>query len=202
MKFFSDHNEIIKFSRDFVKNRINSLEKDVRYCLRETNFPIQYAPFPALLYCFATIDLLGALLEGDASENAQTKNNSIRYMNCFMNYTKEQANLLIRIFRHKLVHLARPKFVYTDNNQGKKIIWRYYHDNPEKHLRIEELDSTINITSTYKIHATHQFNLGIMQFMVDIKDSVERPNGYLHTLEITSDLQTKFVKAIEQIYED
>ena len=37
MKFFSDPNEIIKFSRKFVGNRIDSLEKDVRYCLRENN---------------------------------------------------------------------------------------------------------------------------------------------------------------------
>ncbi len=49
MKFFSDPNEIIKFSRKFVGNRIDSLEKDVRYCLRENNNLIKYAPFPALL---------------------------------------------------------------------------------------------------------------------------------------------------------
>ena len=64
MTIFANPNEMIKFARDFVKNRIYSLEKDVKYCLTESNFPIQYAPFPALLYCFSTIDLLGSLLEG------------------------------------------------------------------------------------------------------------------------------------------
>jgi len=111
MKFFSDANEVIQFSREFVKNRINSLEKDVKYCIMEINSQIQYAPFPALLYCFSTIDLLGSLLEGDASRKADTTNNSKRYMKYFMNYTIEQANLLIDIFRHKLVHLAQPHFV-------------------------------------------------------------------------------------------
>src|SRR5215212_2354572 len=71
MKFFSDANEVIQFSREFVKNRINSLEKDVKYCIMEINSHIQYAPFPALLYCFSTIDLLGSLLEGDASRKAE-----------------------------------------------------------------------------------------------------------------------------------
>ena len=131
MKFFSDHNEVIKFSRGFVNNRINSLEKDVQYCLLKNNFPNKYAPFPALLYYFSTIDLLGSLLEGDASRKADATNNSKRYMKMFMNYTIEQTSLLIDIFRHKLVHLAQPKFVYTDN-QGKKITWIYYHDNSQK----------------------------------------------------------------------
>ena len=76
MKFFTDANEVIKFSREFVTNCINSLEKDVKYCLMETNSSIQYAPFPALLYCFSTIDLLGSLLEGDASRKSHTTNNS------------------------------------------------------------------------------------------------------------------------------
>src|SRR5215217_3637812 len=122
MNLFSDVNDLIKYSRKFVKDRINSLEKDVKYCLIETNFPIKYAPFPALLYCFSTIDLLGSLFEGDASGTADTTNNSKRYMKFFMNYTKEQSDLLIDIFRHKLVHLAQPKFVYTDN-KGKKFTW-------------------------------------------------------------------------------
>ena len=167
----------------------------------ETNCPIRYATFPALLYYFSTIDLLGSLLEGDASRKAVTTNNSKRYMKCFMNYAIERTNLLIDIFRHKLVHLAQPQFVYTDN-QGKKITWRYYHNNPENHLRIDELDITINVTSTYNIYATHQFNLDIMHFMLDIKDSVERPNGYLEAIETTPSLQTNFVNAIEQIYQN
>ena len=48
MTRFADQNELIKFARDFVKQRINSLEKDVTYCLLEINSPIKYAPFPAI----------------------------------------------------------------------------------------------------------------------------------------------------------
>jgi hypothetical protein len=165
----------------------------------DNNSPAQYAPFPALLYCFSTIDLLGSLFEGDASRKADTTNNSKRYMRRFMNYTLEQTNLLIDIFRHKLVHLAQQKIVYTDN-QSKKFTWIYHHNDAEKYLKIEEVNLSISITSTYSIQVTHQCNIGIMQFMLDIKDSVERSRGYLNALETTPALQTNFINTTEQIY--
>jgi len=37
-----------------------------------------------------------------------------------------------------------------------------------------------------------------MQFMLDIKDSVFRPHGYLDALETTPALQTNFVNAIDR----
>jgi hypothetical protein len=97
-----------------VKNRIDSLEKDVKYCVQKPSdlSSAAYAPFPALLYCFSTIDLVGSLYEGDASRSVDTVNNSKKYAQYFMNYTEEQSHLMIQIFRHKLVHLAQPKFVY------------------------------------------------------------------------------------------
>jgi hypothetical protein len=199
MNIFANPNEMIKFARDFVKNRIYSLEKDVKYCLRESSSPVKYAPYPALLYCFSTIDLLGYLLKGDIESG--TTINSKRYMKGFMNYTTEQTDLLINIFRHKLVHLAEPKFVYRDTKK-RNITWKYYHDDAENHLKIEEVNLTINITSTYSIHATHRFNIGIMQLMDNIKDSVERSTGYLDTLETTPNLQNNFSNAIEQIYQN
>ena len=204
MNHFSEQNELIKVARDFVRNRIDSLEKDVRYCLRDKPQPSSPldAPFPALLYCFSTLDLLGSLSEGDASRNAKTPDNSKNYAQRFMNYTEEQSNLLIQIFRHKLVHLAQPKFVYHDSVKSRAITWRYYHDNQEEHLKIEKLppNSKITITSSWEIPVGYEFRVGIIQFMNDIKNSVERPGGYLHSLETIPDLQDRFKKAIEQIY--
>ena len=81
--------------------RTSSLERDVRHCLQG-----QLAPFPALLYCFATIDFLAALVSGHADKKAPTTQQSIDYMTSFMNYTFENADILLNLFRHKLVHLA------------------------------------------------------------------------------------------------
>ncbi|MDQ6863091.1 MAG: hypothetical protein M3044_04640, partial [Thermoproteota archaeon] len=69
-------------------------------------------------------------------------------------------------------------------------------------LKIDKLppNSKVTITSSWEIPVGYEFRVGIIQFMNDIKNSVERPGGYLHSLEITPDLQDRFKKAIEQIY--
>jgi len=50
------------------------------------------------------------------------------------------------------------------------------------------------------IPVIHEFNISIMDFVRDIKDSVNSPNGYLDLLEKTPYLQDRFEMAIEQIY--
>ena len=62
MTCFADTNELLRFAKTFLAARVDSLQKDVLHCLQEPP-----APFPALLYSFATVDLLGALLEGKPS---------------------------------------------------------------------------------------------------------------------------------------
>ena len=54
---FPDRNELQKFARGFIKTRIDSLKKDVDYCLQGA------AAFHALLYCMSTRYLLGELFE-------------------------------------------------------------------------------------------------------------------------------------------
>ena len=102
-RIFTEQNELIRFAEGFVTTRIEALEKDVAHCLCEP-----YAPFPAITYCFATVDLMGALCNGDASEKARTSPQTVDYMKRFMHYTAEQTDLLMKVFRHKIVHLAQP----------------------------------------------------------------------------------------------
>ena len=61
-------NNTITTARNFLKEKINSLKKDCEQCL----FSKHPAPFPALLYCFSVIDLLGALFSGNAEDSAPT----------------------------------------------------------------------------------------------------------------------------------
>lgn len=83
---FAQKTELLTHVRDHVNERVNSLESDARHCLlRDSKDGI--APFPALLYCFATIDLLGALMGGRADRHAPTTEQSIQYMTRFMYYT-------------------------------------------------------------------------------------------------------------------
>ncbi len=196
MRRFTEQNELIRFASEFVTTRIEALQKDVAHCLREP-----YAPFPAIVYCFSTVDLLGALCAGDASKKAQTSKQSSDYMRRFMQYTEEQTKLLMEIFRHKIVHLAQPKAV--SEYGGKKVAWRYWHDNADRHLKLTKLNepAQIQLTSSWVISADHEFEFSIFHLVKDIAESVQAPSGYLHTLKSDTDLQDRFEKALTGIYE-
>jgi hypothetical protein len=90
---FSSAEELVKFAQEYlVKNRLSSLNHDVKLCLdiEERLNPIseevreylqkhdimkqQFAPFPALEYCFSIIDLLGSLNAGHARSGNTTEN--------------------------------------------------------------------------------------------------------------------------------
>jgi len=112
MRRFAQQTELLTCARNLIEDRISSLEKDARHYLQG-----ELAPFPALLYCFATIDLLGALASGRADRKAPTTQQSISYMTDFMNYTFENADILLNLFRHKLVHLAQPNPVIRRDSE-------------------------------------------------------------------------------------
>ena len=83
---FIDADERMQLAEDFiVKDKIASLENDVERCLPYTKLEHTcHAPFPALLYCFSVIDLLGSLLEGNAT-GGDTTGNSRKYMEDHLN---------------------------------------------------------------------------------------------------------------------
>lgn len=201
---FSEQKELLQFARRFLTIRTTSLENDVKRCLamdKQFDEHSHPAAFPAILYCFSTTDLLGALYEGNATRNANHSKQSTEYMQKFMHYTEEQTRLLQTIFRHKIVHLAEPKAIIEDNK--RLISWRYCHDDLDQHLT---LSVPSNIAHYYRpsrikpVVRTHEFTISIVHFQRDICDSVVRPNGYLATLEHDEQLQTKFDTAIGQIY--
>jgi len=109
MRRLVQQNELVRHARGFVENRVNSLETDAKHCLPKDPHDEYITSFPILLYCFATIDLLGALMSGRADREAPTPKQSIQYMTSCMIYTTENAEILLNLFRHKLVHLAHSK---------------------------------------------------------------------------------------------
>jgi hypothetical protein len=202
VQIFPDTNELKRFARNFVTTRIETLQKDVNHCLHPP-----YAPFPAILYCLSTIDLLGALLAGQASKRdpitrktVNTTGNSMKYVRSFMGYTEDQTNLIFEIFRHKLVHLAQPKAVLS--YKGKTICWQYEHDNTPLHLILQDLTPPQDyiIKTGWLVKIDQVFTLGISQFVQDIRDSVLRHGGYLDRLENVFILLINFRKAIEEAF--
>jgi hypothetical protein len=198
---FRDDVELIEFAEKFIINdRINSLENDVERCLPvDKKEAAEYAPFPALMYCFSIIDLLGSLYAGDA-RSGNTTHNSARYMEDYMKYPKDKLRLLQKIYRHKIVYLSQPKYAMEYNNQT--IGWRHDEDNRSKHLTIEQIPCYAPTDPFDKIYCDASYIVSIKALKDDIKDSVTRyPDGYMEHLKNDADLKERFKTAINEIYD-
>lgn len=196
---FEDEHELLRFARSFLAERLEALERDVHACILAGST----AAFPAILYAFSTVDLLGALAGGDSARRAKTTEQSKRYMRRFMHYSEDQCGLLMELFRHKIVHLAQPNAVVTLPSNGKKTTWAYWHEDREHHLKLVPLEAeqTVQVTSKLSYKIEQRFEVSIVHFVADIVDSVNRPGGYLHSLELDGNgLQGTFRSAINGIY--
>ena len=63
---FANSQDLLKHAKDFVDRRMSSLKSDVNHCVKKE----PYAQYPALIYCFSNVDLLGALFAGKAGKGA------------------------------------------------------------------------------------------------------------------------------------
>jgi len=202
MIIFRSQQDLIQYAEKFLNEKKKSLINDVGLC---QNFGdekyYQPAPFPALLYCFSIIDLLGALSEGNAGKNAKSTEMAEKYMRRFMGYTKEQANLLQRVFRHKIVHLAQPNFVTKFENL--RIAWQTINIGSEKHLELRKnlkgflSDKFLKAHSDSKIEINSEFAVSIEFFKNDVISSIDK---YLQQLKKETYLQDYFEEAIAEIF--
>src|SRR5215467_1445838 len=177
----------IAVAERFLRERCDSLEKDVRHCvLHDGATPDWPAPFPALLYCFSTIDLLGALYSGNASANAPIAKQAKDYIIDVMKYPALQADLLHRQFGHKLFHLAQPKPRIAYN--GHVYHWGYTHNDSRLHLQIIARPGSAT---------NFEFENSITSLPGDITASVCLSGGYLYMLRGSLLLHNDFSKAYQ-----
>jgi hypothetical protein len=197
---FKDASELMSFANKFVvDDRLNSLELRCVPRVQDKSEGTEYAPFPALLYCFSIIDLLGALYAGNAG-SGQTVKNSENYMKDFLKYPLDKLQLLQKIYRHKIVHLSHPKSAMSYNNQI--ITWKHDENDLSKHLTISITAGTIDIYGKTKIQRDGLYIVSIWALKNNIKDSVLRSgNGYLARLSTEIDFQKKFTQAVNQIFD-
>lgn len=118
----------------------------------------------------------------------------------FMKYTAEQATLLQKVFRHKVVHLAMPQAIIAYNS--KMVGWKYYHQNRKEHLKLNRFPSTkvLEVTPSLKLSYDYEFVLGIKDFQEDIVNSVVGKGGYVNAVKSESVLQRRFETAVTQMF--
>jgi len=195
MAAFADTGELLQFAQTFLGDRTYSLERGALVCIHADT-----PALPGFLYCFAMIDLLGALLAGDAKSSLVT-DRAKAYARRFMHDSVDQCELLWGVFHHKLVHLAQPKPVKLV--KGKTTMWTYWHDGPEHHLRVRPLifPSREPRASGLVIETEQWFEISVRHLVADIVHSVYTTDGYLDALASDASLQEKFTKAVTEIYE-
>lgn len=190
------------FTKFIIDDRLASLKNDVDRCVPPTGAKKEstgYAPFPALLYCFSIIDLLGATYAGNARSH-QTSDNAAKYMKKYMKYPDDKISLLMKIYRHKIVHLSQPKgaMLYS----GQLISWGHDEMNPTAHLVIDSNPGDFPIYDYGQIHCDGRFIVSIWALRDNIIQSVTRtPDGYFEDLKNNIDLQNKFLTAVNQIFD-
>ena len=195
---FANPQDLLEHAKDFIDRKMSSLKNDVsRYVKTEP-----YTQYPALIYCFCNIDLLGALYAGKAGKNVNTTQQSKNYMKRFMGYTELQSTLLQCIFRHKLSHLAEPLLSVIEY-KSRRIVWKYNHYNVVNHLIFVPTTTTnnnIQITPNWSIEFDEIFEISILGLTEDIVKSVYKDSGYLQMLEKDNNLQSHFEEAVENIH--
>jgi hypothetical protein len=135
----------------------------------------------------------------------KTIENSKKYIESFLKYPQDKQKLLWQIYRHKLVHLSQPKFAML--HEQKILGWMLNENERHNHLKIVLEEGIVHILPNDKIKVAKirydgYYNISIQGLKDDIIDSVNRqPDGYLENLSKSCDLQSKFVTAINQIYD-
>ena len=195
MKSFKDDVELLIFADKYVGENLSRFNREINHCLK-----LPYAEFSAILYCFSIIDFLSSIYCGQA-RSGNTTQNAKMYMKQMMHYTEDQCILLQKVFRHKLVHLANPNYVYAHDNK-KKITYHFRNNNPKKHLSLESIPSPAYYKPTSKIRqdVTHKFWISIKRFSADIIQSVDGPIGFLSKLKADPRLRKNFDDAIFDIF--
>jgi hypothetical protein len=199
--------DLINFAYKLIRvERLPSLKNDVVTCVNNG------CAFPAILYCFSTIDMLAGFYIGDMKPGNTTKN-SAKYVMKFMRnngvpYSEYQASLLQKIYRHKVVHIAQPRPLIEIGTN--KITWRYDDEDLTKHLSIETALNPQPITAfltPYPMYFNQIFVISILKLAQDVEDSVYRPkDGYWDMLLNNSSveeraLQDNFRDAVSDMYD-
>jgi hypothetical protein len=95
-----------------------------------------------------------------------------------------------------------PAIMYCLYNK-QIIAWKHDEKEPSRHLTVVPTSGDVYLpVKLGRIHCDAQYIVSIRVLKDDIKNSITRPkDGYLEDLKDNTDLQNKFVTAINQIYD-
>jgi hypothetical protein len=179
---------------------------------------LEVAFFPAALACCATLELFAGLAAGNLNTpntgRRSTPSPFIAFLSKCTNYPASRANLLLKIFRHKIAHLSAPApFVrVADSIQledgrcippGSLVTWYLGLGDLFPHLQITLDRERENSESLGEIEiCSFGFSLNVHLLLLDTVQAIGGPHGYLADImsDSTLGIRQNFEKGVSDLY--
>jgi hypothetical protein len=155
---FQSDEELLKFSRAFLRVLVQNFRKDISICLTADRAR-RHAYFPALMTCIAFTDFLSGLYAGKLEGHGlkELKSYAAKFMNQ-SNYGSLELEILYEMFRHKLAHLGyfpavfdtatKPNRFPPGQSPPRRITWIVYASRRKRPIEIEGFDDTTILKKT------------------------------------------------------
>ena len=170
------------------RQRIASLENDVRRCFWEIPQGPGPAFFPAVMYCFATLDYFSSCWAG-WNRSGPGKDQTARlidFMTKFLLYGRKEATLAVHFWRHKLMHTSEPRVLRNKDND-EFYIWRTGTE-LDHHMELVRLTDQ-----------QYRLDFDPLVFLEDLRPAILGPSGYFEELRHSADLQEKYEACFKEM---
>lgn len=178
-------------ARDIFRDRVDSLEHDITRCFWPISEPGAPGPafFPAVMYCFATLDYFSSFWAGWNRQAPQGQNQTDRmvaFQERYLLYPRKENQIAIQFWRHKLMHTAEPRLL-RDPATNEEYYWST-GANPQNHMRLVAAGP-----QKFALHFCPP------AFARDLREGIFGPDGYFHQLRGDSAaLQTHYRKCFAE----
>jgi hypothetical protein len=204
---FSGEN-VVNCAQAFLANRMETFQKDIARCLIE-DCKVEQAYFPALMTCIAFAEFMSCLNAGKIDAGNQPARLE-KYIMQFLpkgSYVAPSVEILYKMFRHKLAHLAYPHGVleFSEKGRPRRIIWEVFANEPKPPIKIDYFDSPKYLNDPvvlpwmppWRVRYDCKVTIGLRAFHDDIVRSVA---NYLDALKSNRTMQDNFGKSLREIF--
>jgi len=198
--------DVVKFAKKFLDEHVGRFRKDIAICLRPDKNR-SHAYFPALITCIAFAELLSGLHAGKLKGDGLKKLKD--YASNFMDptiYDSDRLEILYKMFRHKVAHLAQPHAVFDAKpkppGQPRRLItWTVDESGTKPAIEIvpePERKQILRAVTPWPVYYDHRAYVRIKSLASDILKSVPR---YLRRLKTDKSAHDRFKSCMNDFYQ-
>jgi hypothetical protein len=167
-----------------LRERLDSLERDTNRCYTRIE-GMPPAPFPAVLYAFATIDYLSSCWQGwNDSKGDPAKKQTVRiadFLEQVCHYGWAESQIAVALWRHKLMHTGEPRLL-RDTATNEVYGWEINFEGKDHMALVGPGGARGRV-----------FHINPRTLVKDLREAVFGAGGYWDQLQASPDLQAKFV---------